>query len=105
MMLAGVECYAQNLLQVSTDTLIQSVDTQKYSASTLIILYNRTKLNRRRLMRAIKKHKSEIIYDYNIINAIAIKIADNANITDEIAYYEKVKGVLMVERDQKVFLQ
>lgn len=56
-------------------------------------------------MRAIKKHKSEIIYDYNIINAIAIKIADNANITDEIAYYEKVKGVLMVERDQKVFLQ
>lgn len=77
---------------------------EEYSPNTIIISYNRTNANRKRLLRAIKKQGAEVIYDYHIINAMAIKIHTGTDINEAKSYFEKIKGVTMVSRDQIMHL-
>lgn len=74
--------------------------SESVSPSTLIIWYDATsKRNKKRLMKAVKAYKAEVIYDYNNFNGIAIKIPQNTSIDAAIAYFKKVKGVVQVNRD------
>ena len=68
------------------------------SMTNLIISYD-TEIGKEPLLAAIKEYKAEILYDYSIITAIAIKIPEGADIHDAINYFKKVKGVTAVERD------
>ena len=68
------------------------------SMTNLIISYD-TEIGKEPLLAAIKEYKAEILYDYSIITAIAIKIPEGADIHDAIDYFKKVKGVTAVERD------
>ena len=65
-----------------------------YSKNTLIISYD-DGIGKEPLKRAIRKYGAEIIYDYRIINALAIRIPE-----ESIEYFERVKGVVGVSKDR-----
>ncbi|ETD18234.1 MULTISPECIES: glycoside hydrolase family 53 protein [Prevotellaceae] len=78
---------------------LQKPEAQEYSAETLIIYYN-DKKGKKSLLKAIRKSGAELIYDYNIINGVAIRKPQNMTIDAAIRYYRKLKGVLQVSRDR-----
>ena len=73
------------------------------SASTLIISYD-SEIGDSALMQAVKDTKAKLIYHYNIINGIAIRIPQNMTMPEAIKYFKKVKGVIAVERDHVAHL-
>lgn len=78
---------------------------QAVSPSTLIIWYdNSAKANKKRLMRAVRKYKASVIYDYRSFSGIAIRIPNGTDINAAIDYFKKVKGVLSVNRDRIMHL-
>ncbi len=52
------------------------------------------------LRKAVKEYGAEIIYDYNIIPGMAIRIPAGSDIRRAVAYFEKVEGVVSVQRDR-----
>ena len=72
--------------------------TQEYSCNKLIIYYN-SKKSKARLLKAIKSYKAEIIYIYHNFNCIAISIPDDKKLEDAILYFQKVKGIVAVDKD------
>ena len=74
-----------------------------YSPDRLIIMYDE-EIGKEPLLGAIEEYGAEIIYDYSIIPALAIKIPEGADIHEAMEYFKKVKGVVSVERDQIIRL-
>lgn len=70
-----------------------------YSPDVLIISYD-LEVGKDPLKKAIRKYGASIIYDYRIINAIAIRIPANKELEDAVTHFEKVKGVLQVSKDR-----
>ena len=71
----------------------------KYSPNVLIIFYDST-IGKEPLLKAIEEYHATVIYDLKIIKYISIKIPENTKIEDAIEYFQKVEGVLQVNRDQ-----
>ena len=71
---------------------------QQFSPTNLIITVDNT-IGKEHLKKAIEEYHAEILYDYNIINSMAIKIPEDKNIEKAIEFFKKVKGVIGVERD------
>ena len=74
-----------------------------YSNDVLIVSYD-IEVGKDPLRKAIRKYGAELIYDYKIINAMAIRVADPSRLDEQIARFEKVRGVLQVSRDQVHYL-
>jgi len=72
---------------------------EEYNPHTLIIYYDKENY-RDELLKAVKKYKAEIIYDYRTFNAIAIRLPEKKTVDEAIPYFQKVKGVLSVNRDR-----
>jgi hypothetical protein len=51
------------------------------------------------LLKAVSKYGAEILYEYNIIPGIAIKIPEGKDINQAIDFFSGIKGVTAVERD------
>lgn len=73
------------------------------SRSTLIIYYD-AKVGKESLLKAVKINKAEVIYDYVNFHAIAIRISPKKSIKQAKAFFEKVRGVLLVNGDQIILL-
>lgn len=73
--------------------------TAEYSPNTLIVMYD-TEVGKEPLVEAVKSSNAEIIYDYNLIPGMAIRIPNGSEINNWIAYFKSVKGVVSVERDR-----
>ena len=71
----------------------------EYSKDVLIISYD-AEIGKEPLRKAINKYGAEVIYDYRMVNAMAVRIPDPDKMEEMIARFEKVKGVLQVSRDQ-----
>jgi len=71
---------------------------QQYSPTNLIISVDKN-IGKEPLKKAITEYGAEILYDYNIIPSMAIKIPVGKNIEDAIEYFKKIEGVIGVERD------
>ena len=71
---------------------------QKYSPTNLIITVDNN-IGKEPLKKSIQEYNAQILYDYNIINSIAIKIPPEKTIEDAIEFFKKVEGVIAVERD------
>ena len=76
---------------------------QDYAPDRLIIMYDE-KTGKDSLLKAIKDYNAEIIYDYDIIPGMAIKIPEGSDIKKAIKYFKAVKGVVSVERDRIIRL-
>lgn len=72
---------------------------EPYSTNTLIIMYD-VEVGKDPLLAAVKEFGAEILYDYNIIPGMAVRIPDGSDIQKAIVYFKQVKGVVSVERDQ-----
>jgi hypothetical protein len=72
---------------------------EQYAPHTLIAYYD-ADIGKQYLLKAIKKKKCEVIYDYSIVNAVAFRVPDTMDILEAKKHFEGVKGVLGVERDR-----
>ena len=70
----------------------------QYSPSTLIIFYD-SSIGKEPLLKAIEEYHASIIYDLKIMKSISIKIPEGSKIEDAIEYFNKIEGVLQINRD------
>lgn len=78
-------------------------EQKAYAPHTLIISYD-VEVGKEPLLEAAKKMHSEVIYDYQNFNMLALRVPDKTDIQKAIRKLEKVKGVLQVNRDQIMHL-
>ena len=76
----------------------QNPPQPQYNPTNLIISVDQN-IGKEYLKKAIEEYHTEILYDYNIISSMAIKIPPEKNIEDAIEFFKKVHGVIAVERD------
>ena len=76
---------------------------EMFSPSTLIISYD-SEVGTTALDKAINEYGAEVIYRYNNINAVAIRIPDGKDIHEAIDHFRQVVGVTAVNRDRKMRL-
>ena len=76
---------------------------EMFSPNTLIVSYD-AEVGTAQLDKAIEAYGAEVIYRYNNINAVAIRIPDGKDIHHAIDHFGKVNGVTAVNRDRKMRL-
>lgn len=90
-----------------TVELSASIETHKYepehSPNVFLVMYDE-KVGKEHLQKAIKKYKCEIVYDYGMINGMALKKPEDKTLEDTMQYFRGVKGVLTVEYDHIIRL-
>lgn len=69
-----------------------------------LIIYYDPEAGNEALLDAAKKYGSEVLYVYKIINGIAVTVPKNKAVSDAIKFYEKIPGVISVNKDQKLQL-
>ncbi|MBR0265740.1 MAG: hypothetical protein IJQ60_17880 [Prevotella sp.] len=75
----------------------------EHSPNVFLVMYD-AEIGKEPLLKAIKDYKVEIIYDYNIINGMALKKPDNKSLEETMQYFKKVEGVTNVEYDNIIRL-
>ena len=90
-----------------TVELSASIETHKYepehSPNVFRVMYDE-KVGKEHLQKAIKEYKCEIVYDYGMINGMALKKPEDKTLEDTMQYFRGVKGVLTVEYDHIIRL-
>lgn len=74
-----------------------------YNPGVLIINYTRNDTVRTALFARVKQLDATVIYDYNIINAIAVRLPEPHTLSPTnraILSFKSLPGVLAVERDR-----
>lgn len=75
----------------------------KGTAGTLIIFYDPS-AGSRALLDAARIYGSEVIYEYRNFNGIAVTVPRGKTIDEAIQFYERVEGVIQVNRDEMLEL-
>ena len=73
------------------------------SEHTLLIFFD-SSIGKDALLEAIEEYGATIIYEYRIINSVAIRIPEGTFIGDAIEFFKNVDGVISVRRDQIIHL-
>ena len=76
---------------------------QEHSPNVFLVMYDE-KVGKAPLQKAIKAYGCEVIYDYNLINGMALKKPDGKTLEETMQYFKGVKGVLTVEYDHIIRL-
>ena len=77
---------------------------QRSSAPNVFLVMYDEKVGKAPVQKAVKAYKCEVIYDYNIINGMALKKPDDKTLEETMQYFKGVKGVLTVEYDHVISL-
>lgn len=64
----------------------------------ILVMYDE-KVGKAPLQKAVKAYKCEVIYDYNIINGMALKKPEDKSLEETMQHFKGVKGVVAVEYD------
>lgn len=80
------------------DTAAVQPAGQLYSPSTLIIMYDGPR-GKKSLLKAVKKYGARLMYDYTMVNGIAIELPKGRDVHEARAWFQKVKGVVGVNYD------
>ena len=75
----------------------------EHSPNVFLVMYDE-KVGKEPLQKAIKEYKCEIIYDYGIINGMALKKPEDKTLEVTMQYFKGVKGVTTVEYDHIIRL-
>lgn len=90
-----------------TVELSASFESHKYepehSPNVFLVMYDE-KVGKEHLQKAIKEYKCEIVYDYGMINGMALKKPEDKTLEETMQYFRGVKGVLTVEYDHIIRL-
>lgn len=68
-------------------------------SKTLIIYYDK-EIGNTYLLKAAEEYGATIIYRYNALHGLSLRIPDGKSVTGAITYFKKVKGVTSVHRNQ-----
>ena len=77
---------------------IQPSAVAEHSPSVLLVMYDQ-EIGKEPLLKAIKKYKATIKYDYHLISGMAIQKPDDKTLEETMAFFKKVEGVQTVEYD------
>ena len=91
-------CSCRTKQHVDAVTPISHEYVPEHSPNVFLVMYD-TEIGKEPLLKAIKEYKVEIIYDYNIINGMALKKPDGKTLEETMQYFKTVKGVTHVEYD------
>ena len=91
-------CSCGTKKELTVSEPMQSGNLAEHSPSVFLVMYD-SEIGKEPLQQAIKEYKCGIIYDYNIINGMALKKPDGKSLEETMQYFKKVKGVLTVEYD------
>ncbi|WP_201584634.1 hypothetical protein [Psychrobacter sp. HII-4] len=67
-------------------------------SQTLIIMYNPS-IGKQALLKAVADHQATIVYDYKILNGMAIRLPAGTDMNQAIKDFRQVQGVVSVEKD------
>ena len=70
----------------------------EHSPSVFLVMYD-AEVGKQPLLQAIKDYGCEIIYDYRIINGMALKKPNDKTLEQTMQHFRQVKGVLTVDYD------
>ncbi|KZE74335.1 hypothetical protein AV926_02110 [Myroides marinus] len=65
-----------------------------------VIIYYSEEISLEQLKKEVDSFGGKIIYDYNNFNAIAIQIPSDKSLEQTTEYFQKIKGVLSVNKDE-----
>ena len=72
---------------------------QEHSPNVFLVMYDE-KVGKESLQKAVKAYKCEVIYDYNLINGMALKKPEGKTLEETIQYFKGIKGVVAVKYDR-----
>lgn len=70
----------------------------EHSPNVFLLMYD-AEIGKEPLLKAIKDYGCEIVYDYKIINGMALKKPEKKTLEETMEYFRSMKGVLTVEYD------
>ena len=91
-------CSCRTKQQIEAVTPISHEYVPEHSPNVFLVMYD-AEIGKESLLKAIKDYKVEIIYDYNIINGMALKKPESKTLEETMQYFKTVKGVTHVEYD------
>ena len=101
-LLALTSCKTKQTVELSAP-----IESHKYepehSPNVFLVMYDE-KVGKDPLQKAIKEYKCEIVYDYGIINGMALKKPGDKTLEETMQYFKGVKGVTTVEYDHIIRL-
>ncbi len=77
---------------------------QDTASNRVLIIWYDNKTGKKPLLRAVRRKRCKLIYDYKMLSGIAICLPQHADKRQMMQYFKDVKGVLSVQEDQKVTL-
>ena len=93
------------LVSCKTEQAVETVKPQldnryvpEHSPDVFLITYD-AETGKEPVLKAIKKYKCEIVYDYHTFNGMALKKPEDKTLEETMQYFRGVKGVLKVEYD------
>ena len=95
-LLVFTSCGAKQMVVKAEPTA--EVNVPEHSPSVFLVMYD-SEIGKESLLKAINDYKAEVIYDYSIINGMALKKPNDKSLEETISFFKKVKGVVSVEYD------
>lgn len=95
-------CRTKQVIQQPNIIQTNRFDTE-HSPNVFLVMYN-AEIGKSPLLKAIKDYKCEIIYDYSIINGMALKKPEDKTLEETMMFFKTVKGVVSVEYDHIIRL-
>ena len=97
-LIALTSCKSKQTLELSVPINIEHKYVPEHSPNVFLVMYD-AEIGKDLLLKAIKEYGCEIIYDYNIINGMALKRPEDKSLEETMLYFKTVKGVTHVEYD------
>ena len=102
-LIALTSCKSKQSIEQSAPVLQQHKHIPEHSPNVFLVMYD-TEVGKEPLLKATKEYGCEIIYDYGIINGMALKKPDGKTLEETMQYFKTVKGVTHVEYDNIIRL-
>ncbi len=102
-LIALTSCRTKQTVELSAPISIEHKYVPEHSPNVFLIMYD-AEIGKDPLLKAIKEYGCEIVYDYRMINGMALKKPEGKTLEETMVYFKKVKGVTNVEYDHIIRL-
>ncbi len=102
-LIALTSCRTKQTVELSAPISIEHKYVPEHSPNVFLIMYD-AEIGKAPLLKAIKEYGCEIVYDYRMINGMALKKPEGKTLEETMVYFKKVKGVTNVEYDHIIRL-
>ncbi len=101
--LVGCKAHEAILKPHLAPPLVSTTDSITYSPRLLIVMFD-SAIGKLPLLKRARLMRCEVVYEYDVLNGVALKVPDDMPIEKAMEKLRKVKGVLSVERDRVLHL-